>query len=290
MAMFKRPKNVKIWEMCKWVDDNMYKLTVPGENLTLENQAVEYLYFIVDSLARKGKFFTKYEYYEDFALYTAGNLFNTLRYKIVHAGEVKRGKEIIPIKSCLNYIKNCLYPSKVDFERRSYRQVLNSETGVDTDTICENMREDVRDSYRKPFEESLEEIMQDFPKKLYEMLYKTSPYRRDKVMIQRIYLSIMLSLINQLTLPNKYRNKLEDKDTTLDSNKVLNIYITSKDDLVLWHLDTSMTEYLRMQIVKAKRLFADELHISRSRTDLSDEMVDAIISTGFSTYDSDRRE
>lgn len=290
MAIFTRPKDVKIWEMCKWVDDNMYKLTTPGEHIALENKAVEYLYHIVDSLAHKYNFFKKYEYYEDFALYTAGNIYNSLRYKLVHAGEIKRGKEIVPIKSCLNYIKASLYPSKVDYERRSYRQVFNSETGVNTEKICENMREDIRDSYRRPFEESLKEVMQDFPKKLYEMLYKTSPYRNDKVMIQRLYLSIVLSLINQLTLPNKYRNKLENGDTLLTSDKVLNIYLINKEELLLWHLPSEMSEYVRIQLVKAKRIFADELNVVRSRMDLSDEMVDAIISTGFSTYDQDRGE
>ena len=41
-----------------------------------------------------------------------------------------------------------------------------------------------------------------------------------------------------------------------------------------------MADYIRILVVKIKRIFTDELKIYRSRDDLSDEGVDEIIKTG----------
>lgn len=290
MSLFVRPKNIKIWEMCKWVDENMYQVTSPGKNTKVEDQIIIYLYFIIESLARKKKFFKKTSYYEDYALDTAAGVFNTMRFKLRHSGEIKRGKEVIPIKSSLNYIKSILYPSKVEFEKKAYRMILNPETGVNTEAVCESLRADVRESYHETFEQYLNEVLQEYPKKLHEMLISNSPYRKDSVVIQKIYLSILLSLLNHLSLSNKYRKIVDNDDKKLKSDKILNLYENNKNEIILWHLPDNMLEYIRINVVKAKRLFTNEMKVSRNRNELSEELIDAIISTGFTTYDKDRED
>lgn len=51
-----------------------------------------------------------------------------------------------------------------------------------------------------------------------------------------------------------------------------------------------MADYIRILVVKIKRIFTDELKIYRSRDDLSDEVVDEIIKTAYSTYDQNKGE
>ena len=68
---FERPAGVKIVDMCIYVDEHMKDiLTAKGtEKRKLENTIVQYLYHIVDSLAKRKHYFIRYKDYDEFALY-----------------------------------------------------------------------------------------------------------------------------------------------------------------------------------------------------------------------------
>ena len=228
--IFIRPKNVTIVEMCIYVDEHMKDVVHPGENSKVEDTIVQYLYFIIDSLAKKASLLPRFSDYEEFALYGASELFISMRNKYINRGKVVRGKEVQPVKSCLNFIKSVLYPLKVNFQKANYDYVINPEIGQNTDTLAEDMRESIRQEYQKSFIEDFKEVLKDLPRGIYSILDNT-PYKNDPVMIKKLYMSCVLSFINSITLPNKLKNRIAVKNTNPD--KVIHMYSQIEDDIIL---------------------------------------------------------
>jgi hypothetical protein len=75
----------------------------------------EYLYHLIEMLAYKAKFFSRYQYYEDFALYAASDIFIRLKNPKQFEYDGNGNPKLKKIKSILNYIKAVLYAKKVDF-------------------------------------------------------------------------------------------------------------------------------------------------------------------------------
>lgn len=51
-----------------------------------------------------------------------------------------------------------------------------------------------------------------------------------------------------------------------------------------------MEDYIRILLVRMKRLVTEEINDRRCATNLSDEVVDSIMKTAYSTYDQDQEE
>lgn len=51
-----------------------------------------------------------------------------------------------------------------------------------------------------------------------------------------------------------------------------------------------MEDYIRILLVKMKRIITEEINDRRYSTNLTDEVVDSIMKTAFSTYDQDQEE
>ena len=288
---FKRPKNVRIVDMCKWVDANLVYIKENGKYPEIENQIIKYLYFIVDSIAKKQNLFPRFEDYDEFAWYSASTLYLNFRNKLQKEGQIVRGKVVTPIKSCLNFINTVLRAYRVQFQQANYDAVINPFKLEQPEKLQEEMRENVRQNYRISFENNLFEVIEALPNLTYEMLMKTSPYRNDKLMIKRIYLSLLLSFIDNITLPNKIRNRLDSKKNSGNINsKLATIYQQNNSNVILWHLPQHMEGYIRILLVRMKRIVTDELNYKRYSTELSDEVVDSIIKTAFSTYDKDQED
>ena len=102
----------------------------------------------------------------------------------------------------------------------------------------------------------------------------------------------MLTFVKNITLPNKLLNKIEvdsSTNTSNNQNKKIKYYNKYKpDEVVLWHLPEHMNDYIQIWYRKAKRIITDEIADQRSRMNLTDEVVDSIMNTAFSTYDMDR--
>ena len=65
---FVRPKNMKTWEMCKWVDDNIHRLKEESGNPELEEKLLSCLYWIYSDLSHKKRMFRDFEFYDSFVV------------------------------------------------------------------------------------------------------------------------------------------------------------------------------------------------------------------------------
>lgn len=288
-SSFQRPENIRVVDMCIFVDKNFPTL-VEHPNQELENIIVRYLYFIIDSLAKKYKYFTHYKDYDEFALFATSEVFNVMRSKWQRKGQIVRGKEVQPIKSCLNYIKNVLYPYKVQYQQANYAYITYGNMVEDVDGLQDTLRSQIRQQYEVPSADIFEEIFRGLPEKVHDHLYRNSPYRTDPTMLQRLYLSVMLTLIENITLRDKVVARLSKEEQKVEATKLLNALAKNEQNVILWHLPQHMENYVRFQVYKVKRIISNEFWMQRNPADLSDEVVDSIMKTAFTTYEQDQDE
>ena len=287
---FVRPKDIKIVDMCIYVDENFAKF-VKNPTQAEEDKLTKYIYWIIDSIAKKQHIFGKnYQYYDEFALFLTSEVFCIMRKKIQHAGEVSRGREVVPIKSILNFVKAVIYPYKVQFQQQMYSCIIMPEMVSDPEQLTENFREEVRQQYLKDLQEDLNLFMEELPNKIWQQFKKISPYRNDPAMMKKIYMSVVLTLIENVTLRTKVEKKVDSRLYKNDVKRLLNMYSKNSTNVVLWHLPEHMENYIRFLTYKVKRILSDFISERRSRFDLTDNVLDDVIKTGFTTYNQDQEE
>ena len=282
-GQFHKPPNMKYTDMCIYIDENLDKIINTGEYPDIETRVYEYLYHILYALACKQNFFPKFEDYDMFATYGAGELYISMRNKQMNAGKVVRGKEVVPIKSCLNFIKSVLFPLKVNYTRQNFATVFNPEVDQDTSIMEDDLKSSIKSQYQRDLIEDLEEVLQNLNKYISKVVWST-PYKLFPVMLKRIYISCQLTLLNDITLPNKLKNKMNRCSKTFDDSKLLSIYKYNESEVILWHLPEHMKNYIRILVTRIKHIITDELNESRRYNDLSDEVVDNIMKSAYSTY------
>ena len=283
---FNKPKGLKYTDMCIYIDKNLPLIVEQGKNPTVEDKIYEYLYHIVYALARKGMYFRHFKDYDEFALFAAGDFFMKLRKKQRDAGKVIRGKEVKPVKSCLNYIKAVIYPFKVNYQNASFSGVFNPEVGYDTGTLNSILKDKIRTSYNSDLETCFTDNIKRVPQMLLDIL-KRSPYRNDKILIHKLYMSCIMTLIDEFTLKNSVKRRLGNQKFKGDLHKAGNFekaYLANKssENPIMWHLEESgLEDYVKFLVRKIKLDFSKELHEDIHKFDLSDNLIDDIISSSY---------
>lgn len=166
IGQYHKPPDMRYVDMCIYIDANLDKIVNVNEYPEIESKVYEYLYHILYALACKQNFFPHFDDYHLFALYGATELYISMRNKQKNAGQIVRGKEIVPIKSCLNFIKSVLFPLKVNYVRQNFGGVFNPEIGQDTEKLSENLKESVKAQYRRDLLFDIEDLLEDLPRKV----------------------------------------------------------------------------------------------------------------------------
>lgn len=248
---FKKP-NIRYVDMCIWIDDNAYKEDCD------DNLLYQYLYHIINMLAHKQNFFNKSQYYDDFAISTATRTF--LRLKSPKQFELKENGEpkLKKIKSILNYLKNTIYPMKVDFEQDTYSQAYVHD--LENEEICEY-------DFRQLLQKSVDDLnIVDFRVYLQDVI-RTSrnfisriPYKNDKLKWNNIYLSCLLTFLNSITLDKKSAEKLKAAKATMHPGLLEKLYREEqKDSLLTYHICPSMDNYIDVLVRELKHVIAKDL-------------------------------
>lgn len=261
--IYTKPKDVTYTQMAMFIDEHAY-----DEDATTEqnNLIFEYLFHIIEMLAYKAKFFSRYQYYEDFALYVASSVYlrlkNPKQFKYNKDGTPKLKK----IKSILNYIKTILYPKKVDFEQECYDQTFqqNSETQLNSDvgigyTFADSLVDSVDELNKVDFKLCLKDLTNTIRAYIFDL-----PFRDDVVFTNNLYLSCLLTFLSSIT-PKTYeldrisRLKLaQHRDIEID--EMLRDTFTL-DDVILFHMDNTYKKYVYLLTKRIKHLIANDLSL-----------------------------
>ena len=199
--LFNKEPGMKYTDMAIFFDENFYSEDCDDE------KCYKYMYLLYHMLASKKKYFYSYEDYDGFAVYATN---------MIYARFIKKKEQGLRIKSVLNYVKATLYPLKVGYQRENYRQILNPNVNnnINEDILQEEMRNQVRQQYQAELSDNIIEVFELIPNFIKEIVNKT-PYKKNKYMCQKLYMSCLISLLKSFTLSNdnlqRFNNKIENK-------------------------------------------------------------------------------
>ena len=284
---FNKPKGMKYTDMCIYIDKHLSEIKVPYEHPDVEAKIYEYLYHVVYALACKSAYFRNFADYDAYACYAASELYFSMRNKLINEGKEVRGKTVVPVKSSLNFIKATMFPLKVNYQRDNFAVIVDPKIHDDTSVIDADARESIQQQYRADLQESYEAAIARVPHFLKKIISKT-PFRNDPIMCRKLYMSALLTFINDITIPNKLKNKIKSKMTNdnmqKSADKLMNAYKANQEAPILWHLDQDLSNYIRLLVIKAKKEFSKELEYYIHSDDLSDEILDSIMSNAYDNF------
>ena len=249
---FQKPDNINYTEMCIYIDNNIYE-----ENCDL-NLIYQYLYHIVYMLAKRANLFNRNCYYDDFAIFAANKLYfrltNKKQYELSDTGyKMER------IKSILNYIKSILYPLKVTFEQSEYSQTISRDICEDNNNF--NFENLLNRSYSNIHLSDFKFMLNDVPETCKNFL-RTLPYPNDSTEWLNIYISVMLTFLNMITLPAPVKerlNHLGDMKSLNDEHIISAFEKEHNRDAVLFHLPDHMSDYITVLARQLKNIVAKDL-------------------------------
>ena len=231
--LYKKPSNMKYTDMCVYIDENVPKLANPGEYPEVEATIYNYLWLLVKALAIKKCMFQKFEDYDGYAFYAATRLFLALRKNYLNQGKIIKGKQIRPIKSCLNYTKALLYPMKIEYQQETFKEIIEEEfisKKFDAFAYEAQLKNETLDSAEvsRQLKLYLQGVLRDKNRLLQKLLEK-SPFGPTTPEYKNLKISILLNSINILQTKNK-------------------LVVTDQQSIILWHLPKNMASYVKVLV------------------------------------------
>jgi hypothetical protein len=260
--IYKKPQNLKYTDLCVYIDQNVPKIANPGEYPEIEATVYNYLWLLVKALAIKKCMFNKFEDYDGYAFYAATRLFLALRKNYLNQGKIIKGKQIKPIKSCLNYTKALLYPMKIEYQRETFKEIIEEEfvsKKFDAFAYGAQLKSEVRDS--SDMSAQLKLYLRDAlsqKNKILDELLKKSPFGYSTPEYKNLKISILLNSINILHTKKK-------------------LVVTDQQSVILWHLPKNMTNYVKILVKEFFTALKLEIMDCCKETNITDDTLDAIL-------------
>ena len=240
--IYRKPDNMKYTDMAIYIDSHIYTDDYDP------NLVYQYLYHLSHMLAYKNKYFTKLEDYENFSLYMATYVYLRLM-----------RTDLPKVKSVLNYIKSSLYMSKVQYQQQFYCQIAPlSEVEPEEIDLTYTYADNLYESVDEMAVVELEVYLQETHKVIKEFL-KNIPYKRHSTTWYNIYISCLLTFLNSVTISNKIYKMRGGYPITLDDLARYEVE-NNKDNIILYHLDESMHDYIEVLSKEIKHLMARHMN------------------------------
>ena len=266
--------------MAVYIDNFIYR---PKEERD-DSRIYEYIYHISYMLACKYKMFENAKDYEEFSLYSASKVYGRLINERQFSTDPNT-KKLEKITSVLNYVKNSLYGMKVSYQNESFKQVTHPDYACENQKLLDNMRANVQADYQQGLVDDIIATIQKVPSVALSVINKTH-YRTDKIMHRRLYISCLLSFLNSMVLPNKYKNKLEKKKESINNDELAIKWLKQETDnsVILWKLDPIYTDYVDILVKRIKEKLADNIIETRNSFTLPEDTLNSIIRSPLSDY------
>ena len=258
---WKKDPGIKYTDMCIWIDANIPNIVNPGEHPEIEEKLYNYLWLLVKALAIKKCMFTNFQEYDPFAFYAANRLYMALRKNYWNQGKTIKGKNIRPIKSCLNYTKALLYPMKVEYQNETFKEVISEEfvsKKFDALTFREHLKRGALESQgvNEQFKAYIEDAFRDI-NTLVEKVVNKSPFPKNSPDYKNLKISILLNAINSINVKNRLSSELPT--------------------VVLWKLPKSMSNYVRILVKEFYTEIKKEIVDCHRLSTLDDDLLDKIL-------------
>lgn len=278
--MINSQRGKRVVDLCIYVDQNAYKENHDKEKL------FDAIHNIVIVLAVKAKLFKNWKDYEGFALEYSGNLYKRLTNprQFLPDNDPRKLKKI---KSILNYIKKTMYPMKVDYQKEIFSQRFDPLLHEDS---VNNIREKYITQCRNQSNDVLEVNFRYYLAKItntVKRFLRQTPYREDPVMLHNLYLSCMLTLLNQITLSNHNKNRYKNRlKRSYNLQAFLNTVFLEElqNSTILFHLPDTMKNYVSVLVARIRKLISKDLFELIGDSQPSDAVIQAIMGSSMEDY------
>ena len=278
---FARPQNVRVVDMCKYIDDTVYKKELSESE---KDKIYLYLYHIIYSLCAWHKYFQFEQDGDDFAASLAENIY----FRLLDERQFGENPQLEPIRNCLNYIKSIMGVRIIAWQKdhkfievlEDYHRSTEFEYGNFIDTFL--YREEIRDNLSGCDRDKIAKLVfseiEDLPK-LIDKVCKLTQFRGDASIRRNLYISCALSFLNYVTLSNKDLEKLEGSNESYYESFITRCRLRNIDDtIILWHLDKGMESMVKVLLNRVKIMFANKLHEITINYSWSDKYIDHLLS------------
>ena len=258
---WKKDPGMKYTDLCIYVDQNIPNIVNPGEHPDIEDKVYNYLWLLVKALAIKKCMFNNFQDYDPFSFYAANRLYLAIRKNYWNQGKTIKGKQIRPIKSCLNYTKALLYPMKIEYQNETFKEVISEEfvsKKFDALAFQEKMRADARD--RQGCNEQFKSYVEDTFKGiglLVDKVVQKSPFAPSSADYKNLKISLLLNTINSINVKNKLNSELPT--------------------IILWKLPRSMSNYVRILLKELYTEIKKEIMECHRLSSMDDDLVDKLL-------------
>lgn len=261
--------DVRYVDMAIYIDRHIYEEGFDEEKIYL------YLCDLVYMLASKKRFFNNKKDCRDFSIFFASILLLRLEDKRQFTLDENGNHQLPRIKSILNYIKKTIYAYKVQYQQQFYKQNKNEEEltyeNISNLEVSNNFIESEIQIGKVEFLTCLESIPNTI-----KYVLKTIPRKKNSSEYSNIYISCLLTFLNQISLSNNEINRIESITKSESSRDTCWDYLYSKgikDDIVLYHLDESYSDYIGYLVnkvkIELKNNMSDILYLKHPIIDLS---------------------
>jgi len=270
--IYKKPMGVRYTDMAIWIDKNAYSEECKDDTL------FEYLYLLTDMFARKYQFFKKASYYDDFSLYCASYFFNRLKnkkqYEITEDGIPK----LKPIKSILNYIKRTIRARKIDFEQDNFNQTCLSYEDCDAHDVDRDRILMAYKSYHDYNGCEFSLCLETLPRCVFETCKRT-PYFGVKNIFKDLYVSVLLTILNQITLTVSEEIKLNGIKGMVSEFYIDHLYeyTDPMKSVIVYGSCKKMENYILFLANRSKKTLARDLSAIIHSWEPSDAVIDSLI-------------
>lgn len=275
--MKKKKFDIKVVDMCIYIDNNVYEKDHDVAKI------FDYLQRIYCALAKKKRFFSSEEDYNNYSLYSATQIYMRLTAK-KQFGSDDSGKKLKPIKSVLNYIKKTLYPFKVNYQNISFTTIHNNNTVDDSCLLMKASLDDIvmQNCYNDFLNVDVSCYLNNIHKSIWNIL-KEYPYTSDKALMNRLYMSCLLTLLRSITISNENKEKLFVKNSDefkVDCDNILEsiYYEESLTAPVTWHLPTEYENLVAVIVNRIKNSICKDIRYIMSYYVPSDDIIKDILS------------
>ena len=250
---YKKDPNITYNQMAIYIDENIY-----SENADIQ-LIYEYMYHIIYMLAKQYRYFKHHQDYDKFAIFMSSQLYiryhNKDQFILKEDGTPKLEK----VKSVMNYIKQTIGSYKIQYQNKEYAQNITKET---YDLDVEYSFDNVLHAYIDKLNFCEFNLTFDNIGKTCKSFLKSIPYKYNSVMWINIYLSVMLTFINRLTLEEKHIQKLKHLEDKIKCKNyhLMDIYDElDREAPILFHLPSHMSNYIDVLCRQLKHLIAKDL-------------------------------
>ena len=276
--------NLRVVDMCKYIDDNIYTIELTEQE---KNKIYQYLYFIIYAITDNKDVLFYEEDVDSFANFLAEQIYN----RLTDPRQFGDNPKLDRVVSCKNYINSVLYGRMLVWQQKyKFSEVLEDinfkeenvyGNYIDTALYRSMLKEEKDMADRHNIETLVNGEIQELPK-LVMKVCSTTPYRSDDLMVHRLYMSCLLSFLNQVTFDNETQKALDERN---ESGKLYDYYVTRcrirtlDSPIILWHLPDSMSDFVKVLLNRIKKMFTEEVYAIVKKFEVDDNTFDYILAS-----------